>query len=759
MNYSRRIIRNSGTPILKHRINKWRLTGKSKRTESDREIMTAQEKTYFLDAGFTSEQIEEISKGKEARLNVSLYTNKIFLPIQMRQIRLGLLENLPAEIYAKPEYDWFQMEEIREGLKAKVDVSIYASSEIPYEKMRQIRKGLQENIDLSSYMKLEASILRQLRKARKSGVTILKYINLGYDAQQLAEIRIALEHGVEVEDYISNEYRAASIAEIRLGLEQGLDVSLYAMICYSWQQMREIRKGLENRLDVEKYCKPLYSWQQMKEIRHGLELGLDVDSYRLLRYTADEMRKRRMALLVDICNKQAKILQNQVRTDDFVFEYASNDMEAYITVLAKGKYITRERLLEILEKNNIRKGILEETVKKIVDGRYGNKPLPIAKGQIPHKGEDGWYEFFFRTDINRRPKVLEDGSVDYRNVEWFEMVKAEQKLAVYHEAKEGIDGYTVTGNVIKARKGAEQKILVGQGFRLEPDKKTYIATVDGMVSVEGNEMKITNHLLLDEVTMATGNIQFDGSVHILGDVGYGAFIKATGDIMIDGSVEAATIESGGNVVLKKGMNSAGKGLISAGKDIMSTFFEAVKVVAKGNIEVAKCLNSQLYADGTITSTRVIAGGVAQSENGFRMKHVGNQAGLHTVLKLKVSDAVWEENRIIKVAIQDVRSELQMLNRSYEEYKEKFPPEVRSNMEIFSKIEKAVYSKNKQLEQLLTVDEEVELRIKKAREAKIFITGQAYEGTILEMEGCRWFAENQRNIVVKKKEDQLEVLSG
>lgn len=722
-------------------------------------MMTTQEEAYFSNVGFTSEQINEISEGKQAGLNVSLYSNKVFLPIQMRQIRLGLLEHLTVEVYAKPEYDWFQMEEIREGLKAGVDVTVYATPEIPYEKMRQIRKGLQEGINLCSYMKLDASILRQLRKARLTGVNILKYINQGYDALQLAEIRISLERGIDVEPYISNAYRAASIAEIRMGLESGIEVSLYAMICYSWQQMREIRKGLENRISVDKYCNPLYSWQQMKEIRHGLELGLDVDSYRLLRYTAVEMRKRRMALLLDICHQQAKIMQNQVRTEDFVFEYASNDMEAYITVLAKGKYITRERFLEILEQNHIRKGVLEETVQKIIDGRYGNKPLLIAKGQIPHQGEDGWYEFFFRTDLNRKPKVLEDGTVDYRNVEWFEMVKTDQKLAVYHDAQDGTDGYTVTGNIIKARKGVEKRVLVGQGFRMDQDRRTYYATLDGMVSVSDNEMRITNHLLLDEVTMATGNVEFDGSVHILGDVGYGALVKATGDIVIDGNVEAATIESGGSVVLKKGMNSAGRGLISAGKDVMSTFFEAVKVVAGGNIEVAKCLNSQLYADGIITSTRVIAGGIAQAESGFRMKHVGNHSGLHTVLKLKLNDKAWEENRIIKLAIQDVKAELQMLSNSYEEYKVKFPPEMRSNMEIFSKIEKAVYIKNKQLEQLLQVDAELEQRIKKSREAKIFISGQAYEGTTLEMEGCRWFAENQRNIVVKKKNNQVEVLSG
>ena len=60
--------------------------------------------------------------------------------------------------------------------------------------------------------------------------------------------------------------------------------------------------------------------------------------------------------------------------------------------------------------------------------------------------------------------------------------------------------------------------------------------------------------------------------------------------------------------------------------------------------------------------------------------------------------------------------------------------------------------------LISLDEEIEKSLKKVREAKVIITGRAYEGTVLEMEGCRWSAENQWNIIIRKKDDQVEVLS-
>lgn len=720
-------------------------------------MMKQEERNYFLNQGFTEEQITEISEGKAAGLHAAIYANKNYLPIQMRQIRLGLAENLPVEIYAKPEFDWFQMEEIRLGLKSGVDVSLYAEPDMPYETMRQIRKGLEIGLDLRQYTGLEANIIREIRRAHIAGVDVFKYVEEGYDAEQIREIRHALESGINLDAYLSRDYRAASIAEIRTGLENGVDVSRYASMDYSWRQMREIRKGLERQLDVNKYSNILYAWDQMREIRWGLKYGLDVEGYCTLRYTAGEMHKKRLAILDDIYKEQEKILQSQIKSEDFLFEFGQNDMEAYITVLLHGKEVNRERLLEILEQNNIRKGILYDAVDKIVSGECNRGAILIAQGQIPYKGKDGWYEFFFRTDLERKPKVLPDGTVDYRHMNWFEMVKAGQKLAYYHAAEEGTDGFSVTGNIIKARKGSEQRVLKGVGFRLAEDKKTYIAAFDGMVQMEDNEIKITQHLLLEEVNLATGDVQFDGSLEIKGDVGAGAVIRATGDIVIDGTVEGATIESGGSIALKKGMNAAGHGQITAGKDVVSRFFENVKVVAKGNIEVDKCLNSQLYAGGMVISTNTIAGGITGAGTGFNLKHVGNQAGLHTALKIKVDEKVWEEYKMVKSAILEVGEELMLLNKSYVEFQEKFPPEVRSEMEIFAKVEKAVFTKKKQFEQFRILERELEEKIKKVRGAKMLISGQAHEGVVLETDEGRWHAADEWNILLRIQNNHIEAI--
>ena len=77
---------------------------------------------------------------------------------------------------------------------------------------------------------------------------------------------------------------------------------------------------------------------------------------------------------------------------------------------------------------------------------------------MPQAGADGWYEFFFDTNVKSNPVLMEDGSVDYQNAKWFELVKKGQTVAVYHEAQEGTPGYTIMGESLATKKGKEKPI-------------------------------------------------------------------------------------------------------------------------------------------------------------------------------------------------------------------------------------------------------------------------------------------------------------
>lgn len=728
--------------------------------------MTSKERLSLLEEGYTQDQVMMIVEGLDAGLDVTAYRNKDFLPFQMYQIREGLLEGLPVEHYAKPEFDYFQMEEIRLGLLEGVNISIYANPEIHYEKMRQLRLGLHDGINLTPFLNMNAGIIGEIREARLSKVDISKYVKKRYDDEQLRSIRLALEDGIDIDPYLIDDFRGVVISEIHKGLKNGLDVSEYAKLEYNWQQMREIRLGLEHRVDTSIYADPLYNWRQMREIRLGLEAGLPVSLYKSLMYPADEMIIKRQELLKLIMEEeqlqQPELPLESVEAaepigdDVMAVTTAQMGMQAYLTIAEQGSKFTKKEIMDFLESKGIVKGIQEDELDAISKGRYGTEPILIAKGVIPKKGEDGWYEFFFRTNVEKKPRKLADDSVDYQNIEWFETVSEGQKIAVYHEAEEGTDGYLVTGEPVLARKGSEIGRLTGSGFRVDEDKKTYWATMDGMIKLHDTRIDITKKLILDEITIATGNLTFDGSIVIQGKVGNGTKIKATEDIMIEGSVGAATIESGGSVILKQGMNSAGKGFIRAGGDVVSKFFESVKVYAGGNIQTNNCLNSELFAEGKIEVVNTIAGGKVESKTEIQTFDAGNRVGIPTNLAITVSDETKRERFQTEEEIKKVTGELVTLKNSYEDFQVKYPPEIRNTMDIFLKLENAIFTKDMQMKELTDKLLALEEEIKKLDLAKVVIKGNAFEGVTVAMRGVVWKANNLYNITIRSKNSRLDI---
>lgn len=709
---------------------------------------------------FTADQQREIEEGRKAGIDVSVYEKPEYLAIQMHQIRLGLTENIPVEYYASPDFDWFQMEEIRKGLEAKVDVTKYADASVPFEVMRQIRKGLQLGIDLSGLKKLPAGILRQLRKAMKAKVDILPYIKEGYEEEQLTQIRIALEKGLpEIMDYISKMLRGASIRQIRMGLEEKVDVSIYANGTYNWQQMRELRIGLREGVDVTPYRNQLYSWQQMQEIRLGLEAGLPVEQYTSFMYTAKTMREKRLQLLER--QKGSAGSREAVKKPYSAFELflTENMMEASVFLHEKDKKVNREELIEALEQNNIKKGIDFQVMDQICEGISEQDIMVIARGKEPVTGKDGWYEFFFETDLKTHPILLEDGSVDYQNAKWFEMVKTGQKVAYYHVAEPGTPGYKINGDEIPARRGREQRYLTGEGFQLMPDRRTYLAAIDGKIELKGDKLEITRLLVLNEVNPASGYVNFNGNVYVQGTVGRGSRIFATGDIYVDGFTEGAILEAGGDIVLRKGNNADGRGYVKAKGDISGVFFESAKIISESSIHANYCMGSELQAAGKVEISGrkgILVGGEVTAGTEIRAYQIGNEMGLATKLCLHTSEDVVKDEANLLQKEEKVNHELKLLQNAFQDFRKKYSEEVRNVHPVYLKLEDAIYTK--ELEQKMIADKkkEIEKRKKKTQNYRIVAMGTMYSGVDVEINGLYWHSQELQNVVLREGNGYVRV---
>ncbi|MCH5337873.1 MAG: DUF342 domain-containing protein [Acetatifactor sp.] len=722
--------------------------------------MTKEEQEIYLNSGFTLDQINEIQEGLELGLDTSIYAKKEFFAIQMRQIRLGMMDKLPVEVYASTAYDWFQMEEIRCGLQDGVDIMVYANPSISYDRMRQIRLGLQNGINLSKYKKLEAGVLRELRKALLSKIYIVEYIQQGYNAEQLEQIRIALEKHLNIVPYLQKEFRGVSIREIREGLEKGLDVSCYAKLDFSWQQMREIRLGMENRVDVSYYANSLYEWQQMQEIRLGLENGIDITAYYTLMYTATDMRRMRLALQQN--NTPYIFDGEQSHFESFEgisVTISSDEMEALVYVEDSDK-LTKAQVMKALELSGVKRGIMESDIDKLLRGKFKSKTMKVAKGKPATEGSDGWYEFFFKTELDRQPKLMPDGSVDFSEIQWYELVQAGQRIALYHDAEMGTAGFTVTGRALPARRGREQSVLTGKGFTLLEDNRTYTASVSGRIELDGNCIDIDKTLTIEEVSLATGNITFDGSVYVSGNVGVGAVIQATGDVVVNGYVESATIESSeGSIFIKQGVNGNAVGYIKAAVDVSGKFFESCRVYAGNEIRAGYCLNCDLYSENRIVvsgKNGQVAGGTAYAKISMDMTCAGNRVGIATKIRLGVNDEISGQKDDVEERIAETNKQLDILRNAYADFHEKYPPEVRNTMDMYLKVESAIFAKEKEMDMLMQYKMDMENEMKAVKNAHAVIHDTLYEGTVFEINGKHWAATQSRNVKVRRAEGRVVV---
>src|SRR5208337_4362272 len=88
-----------------------------------------------------------------------------------------------------------------------------------------------------------------------------------------------------------------------------------------------------------------------------------------------------------------------------------------------------------------------------------------------------------------------------------------------------------------------------------------------------------------DVDLTTGNINFNGTVHITGSVRPGFKVQADSDVIIERDVEDAHIIAGGNITIKNGVVGNESVHITARGDITARFIQNARIEAGKSITV------------------------------------------------------------------------------------------------------------------------------------------------------------------------------
>ena len=322
-----------------------------------------------------------------------------------------------------------------------------------------------------------------------------------------------------------------------------------------------------------------------------------------------------------------------------IVSITEDGMEAHLMLWpsAHEEGATAEELIMFIREKGIIRGILEEEIDRILREKVFLEDVIVAKGQPNIVGTDGRFEFFVEVERKRKPRILENGSVDYSNYNAIPLVKKDDLICKYIPGIKGQDGFDVRGHVIQGRKGQELKPIKGKGFYMTEDGLEYYANVDGRVDYSNFYMVVSHNLVVEgNVDHIYGDIDFVGDIEVKGDVFPNMTIKTNGFLVVEGHVESAHLIAGKGVILKNGMQGSGKGVIDCKGDVEGKFFEQTTIRCGGTLHANAILQCDITAEEGVKvegTLGALVGGKTVSSTYVEAAYIGNMGNVATEIKV------------------------------------------------------------------------------------------------------------------------------
>jgi uncharacterized protein (DUF342 family) len=355
------------------------------------------------------------------------------------------------------------------------------------------------------------------------------------------------------------------------------------------------------------------------------------------------------------------IVIGERRDAEIILTVSADKMRCHVTLFPSygGTKIDLAIFRKLLKDKNVIHGLKRKPIEQLLAKGEGEDVL-IAEGQPPIEGVSTQFDVLLEEVKDRTPAVKSDDSVDYRDLGEIVAIPAGTELMRRTPAKQGVPGTNVHGQTINPKPVTDLPFSPGlDGAEISAsDPNLLLSTTVGQAVFTENGISIENVVQLPKVDMSSGNIKFDGSVEVLGDVAKGMKIDVTGDVVVRGIVEASQISAGGDVLIANSIIGSGdvrnpKGkllddaaIIRAGGAVSFRVGEYVYVETKDCIYIDElAMHCELHADNEIvvgnkTAKRgQIVGGLAQSGFMIQALQLGNQTGVKTIAEIRCTPGV------------------------------------------------------------------------------------------------------------------------
>lgn len=315
------------------------------------------------------------------------------------------------------------------------------------------------------------------------------------------------------------------------------------------------------------------------------------------------------------------------RNTEVDFKISSDGLSATLVLTAPygGRVPTVDILCNLAFNAGIQRGLSRKRVEALLLELSKAPPgavleSEVARGLPPRDGKHSKLIPLVPNALERvlQPQQTDNDRVDMRNLGEVVCVKIHTPVLRREPPTPGRHGYDVKGNALPAQPGKLQEFKLGKGTVVsDSDPNLLVAAISGMPKFADNSMTIDETFTCSGVNVGSGHVDYDGAVLVNGDVTEKMQIKATGDVTINGFVESALIEAGGDIIITEGA----MGKMADGQLEHSCFLKAA-----GSIHVQHGQGIDIQCGGNVTVSRQLAYSRIQSGGSITVGRIDNPQG-------------------------------------------------------------------------------------------------------------------------------------
>lgn len=339
-------------------------------------------------------------------------------------------------------------------------------------------------------------------------------------------------------------------------------------------------------------------------------------------------------------------------------EIAENKMTAtlFITAAAGGKHLGTAQITELLARGHVVFDVNEAEIERLLDRAgtcRGGSELSAVVARGGTAAGEGTPSRFKVTAVPFQDRVLvpqmrDDGTLDMRDLGDIETVRRGQVLIERIPASAEHDGHDVTGNSVPSQPPPDTPFEIGEGTEVSAQNPHHlVASRAGIAHRRGRGMIVDDVLLVQDVDLKVGNLRYEGSVYVLGDIRNNMSLECAGDIVVNGFVEAARIHCEGDLIVRHGIigRPVNPDLVGSSdfrhdcdikaRDITARYAQYARLDARGNISMSSQLThctsycQQLSVGGEVQRRAKLIGGEVHAVDKISVGIVGSEAGAVT----------------------------------------------------------------------------------------------------------------------------------